>query len=565
MDIKLSWFRGCRFDGNIYVQCHGDVSDARIKYSLLKGGELLREKSAFQDGMVVFENLELSDYDVLAKAVMPSGKVFDVGSVSINIPESARTASFMELISNDSMVEEVLDQFGKTGEGGFIKGARHEIVSLKGGLELDSGFRNNLQVMFVSEGYDKLLGEKKEVVPVYFKIKELLGFKPVFDRAAVLGKTGVGRGLDRFTNLYRVETDVEDNLLLQLAKELEKLEYVEYCSLSRDLSLLEPPPLQLGQAENSKTSLPAENAKTPDFSSMQGYLDEPLGMNVRNAWNSESHPGYYATVRHLDFGIYRNHEDLSGQRITVVNSRPETEDCNHGTASTGCIVAGKADGRGVAGVAHDCRFYFYDTGDTAQIVADFNPGDIVSFDIQLGALTGHLVPFVHNKTIWDYVGHCVKGGAVVVFAAGNGGLNLKLNPLIFRNYGNNGALMVGACGSASELRHSFSNFNLYGALNSWGDNVTTTGYGELQDYEGNDRDYTQYYDGTSSATPLVAGALACIQSYVKSHHNVYLNCQEMLALVSASGYQKSAERREGIGARPNVAAAIATVNRLLGD
>ncbi|WP_345994340.1 S8/S53 family peptidase [Sodalis praecaptivus] len=66
----------------------------------------------------------------------------------------------------------------------------------------------------------------------------------------------------------------------------------------------------------------------------------------------------------------------------MVHSRSETEDCNHGTASTGCIAAAKKD-FGVTGIAYGSDYYFYDTGDLDLIVRDAIPGDIVSLDIQL--------------------------------------------------------------------------------------------------------------------------------------------------------------------------------------
>jgi hypothetical protein len=47
--------------------------------------------------------------------------------------------------------------------------------------------------------------------------------------------------------------------------------------------------------------------------------------------------------------------------------------------------------------------------------------------------------------------------------------------------------------------------------------VTTTGYGDLQSGRNEDRWYTGSFAGTSSATPIVAGALACVQGVHSAH------------------------------------------------
>lgn len=104
-------------------------------------------------------------------------------------------------------------------------------------------------------------------------------------------------------------------------------------------------------------------------------------------------------------------------------------------------------------------------------------------------------------------------------------------------------------------------------LNAWGDSVATLGYGELQDKKGDDRDYTNSYGGTSSATPLVAGALSLIQSYAMRQHHVYLNADQMHLLVMATGYQDATLPLTDVlpmGRRPNVEAALALLDRLLG-
>jgi hypothetical protein len=50
----------------------------------------------------------------------------------------------------------------------------------------------------------------------------------------------------------------------------------------------------------------------------------------------------------------------------------------------------------------------------------------------------------------------------------------------------------------------------------WGEEVTTCGYGNLQGGPDENLWYTDTFNGTSSASPIVVGALACIQGALKA-------------------------------------------------
>ena len=49
-------------------------------------------------------------------------------------------------------------------------------------------------------------------------------------------------------------------------------------------------------------------------------------------------------------------------------------------------------------------------------------------------------------------------------------------------------------------------------VQGWGWNVATTGYGDLQGGASQDDWYTARFSGTSSASPMVAAAAACLQA-----------------------------------------------------
>ncbi|EPL9849460.1 S8 family serine peptidase [Klebsiella aerogenes] len=326
-------------------------------------------------------------------------------------------------------------------------------------------------------------------------------------------------------------------------KKIRDIEGIVYCSLVPVTDTLLPP--ELSTMVKSKKKL-ERVYNTPDFSELQGYLDEPHGMNVRNAW-SNGYSGELVAIRHLDFGIYKNHEEFQDGNITVVNSRDETDDCNHGTASAGCIAAGNND-FGVTGIAYSSSFYFYDIEDKDKILEQVNPGDIVSLNVEFSSKDVY-IPAIGIKSWWDTIHNIIEKGAIVIMAAGNSGVDLS-DTSICPDFGDSGAILVGACTSSTGRRLSFSNYGHYSSLiNSWGENVTTTGYSSLQDLPGHDRDYTNTFNGTSSATPLCSGALALLQCYAKKQ-GVILTAESMKQLLNESDYTESVE--DLIGKRPNI-------------
>jgi len=369
----------------------------------------------------------------------------------------------------------------------------------------------------------------------------------------------------------KIKAHIPTEKLADIAARINELDYVAYCVVAPDTKDMAPPPLPPPasspyQAERHvEEDTPFDVANditsdiTPDFGYRQGYLDPGLGMNVRAAWE-RGVTGTAATVRHLDFGIYRNHEDLQGD-VTVVSSRRESSDCNHGTASAGCIV-GTANNSGITGVAHGCRFYFYEFDDIDLIAKDAGPGDIVGLDIHFGR-PGTYAPAIVFYNWWRAIRTMTNKGAIVVMAAGNGGNFIGRGSNRFPDHGDSGGILAGACSSFDGKRLNFSNHGHRASLfNAWGNGVATTGYGDMQRHAGNNRNYTGFYGGTSSATPLCVGALALIQSYAIEKHGVFLNAREMTDLVTRTGYGEGLG--EGIGYRPNVDKAIEHLANQLG-
>jgi hypothetical protein len=114
-------------------------------------------------------------------------------------------------------------------------------------------------------------------------------------------------------------------------------------------------------------------------------------------------------------------------------------------------------------------------------------------------------------------------GLIVVAAAGNGGLDLD-SPTYqsWADLGHSGAIIVGA--GSSDANHNRLEFSTYGQrvdLQGWGENVATTCCGDLLDLDGTALQmYTGSFNGTSSASPIVASAVVALSQVAKDQGTV---------------------------------------------
>ncbi|MBI4810156.1 MAG: T9SS type A sorting domain-containing protein, partial [Ignavibacteriales bacterium] len=170
----------------------------------------------------------------------------------------------------------------------------------------------------------------------------------------------------------------------------------------------------------------------------------------------------------------------------------------------------------------------------------------------------------------------ICNGFHVVEAAANGYRNLDSSiyntghaPFILQN--NSGAIIVGA-GAAppsrfgsdtARSRLSFSNYGSRVSLQGWGEKVTTTGTlpfcSTLYTAEGKDYYYDSCFCGTSSASPVVAAAVALVQSRFETVYGKDITPLTMRAILRNTGTaQKSGQFpiSQNIGPLPNMRAAI---------
>src|SRR5678816_1026223 len=177
-------------------------------------------------------------------------------------------------------------------------------------------------------------------------------------------------------------------------------------------------------------------------------------------------------------------------------------------------------------------------------------GDILVLEVQTdgpAAGTTDYVPIEwESQATYDAIRNAAAAGTIVVEAAGNGSQNLDA-PIFnsghspFRADHDSLAIIVGAGavtagGLADRSRLDFSSFGSTVDLQGWGEQVVTTGYGGLYSADGANSFYTSTFNGTSSATPIVAGACAVLQSHHKvTNVGAVLTPYEMREILRATG------------------------------
>jgi subtilisin family serine protease len=343
---------------------------------------------------------------------------------------------------------------------------------------------------------------------------------------------------------------------------------------------------------------------TPDFSANQGYLGpSPAGVDARWAWTQPGGRGEGVSIVDIEGGWRFTHEDLTrsvdglvgGTAIDDIGWR------NHGTAVLS-EIAGDQNAMGVTGIAPGARVAAIShtpQGSSSAILAAarrLQPGDIMLLEMhrpgprfafqerpsdQRGYIAVEWWPDDYDAVVF-----AVRKGVIVVSAAGNGAENLDdplysvrpnsagqffppnwINPFD-RTRRDSGSIVVGAGAPATGSfgndrgRLDFSNFGALVDAQGWGRDVVACGYGDLQNGQ-EDRLYTSTFSGTSSASPIVVGALACVQGIRRAAGRPPLTPAQVRALLRATGAPQQngifGPATQRIGNRPNIKDMVASM------
>ena len=391
---------------------------------------------------------------------------------------------------------------------------------------------------------------------------------------------------------YRVEAP--DERLEELAARLREQDVVEAAYVKPPAEL----PIALDQVSeifnDMVPSLEEAPQVTPDFTARQVYLDPaPAGIDARYAWTQS---GTGAGVRIIDIeGAWRfTHEDLGQNQGGVVGGTQSTDLRwrNHGTAVVG-VFGGDRNTFGCTGICPDANVraisIFGGLGSAGAIrqAADMlNPGDIILIELHragprsTGTGQKGFIAIEWWPDDFDAIRYATSRGVIVVEAAGNGAENLDdpiynapapgfpsnwTNPFNRANR-DSGAIVVGAGApppgthgrdhGPDRSRLGFSNYGSLIDAQGWGREVTTCGYGDLQGGSNEDFWYTDQFSGTSSASPIVVGALGCLQSILRTRGINPVSPPRARNLLRSTGspQQDAPERprNQRIGNRPNI-------------
>jgi hypothetical protein len=438
--------------------------------------------------------------------------------------------------------------------------------------------------------------------------------KPLFDNSAdhirPSGRAAFAAPLaDALANMpdlskyYRVEAP--DTQLDALAEQLRTLDVVE-------AAYVKPPtfPATASVAPSAYTMpelaseapinemLPAAGdapPTTPDFTPRQGYRSAaPDGIDAVFAATQPGGRG--AGVRIIDIeGAWRfTHEDLMQNQGGVVGGTPSADIGwrNHGTAVMG-EIGGDVNGAGITGICPDANtraISIFPNGSAWAIrqAADLlTPGDVILIELHrpgpqaTGAGQVGFIAVEWWPDDFDAIRYATGRGMLVVEAAGNGAVNLDdpvydtagmgfpatwTNPFR-RGARDSGAILVGAGApppgthgrnlyGPDRSRLDFSNYGTAVDAQGWGREVTTTGYGDFQGGPNEDFWYTDEFSGTSSASPIIVGALGCAQGNRRALGSALLTPATARQLLRTTGSpQQDAPGRpatQRIGNRPDL-------------
>jgi len=266
---------------------------------------------------------------------------------------------------------------------------------------------------------------------------------------------------------------------------------------------------------------------------------EGIDIGVCDAWNVATGKGI--TVAVVDHGIQLDHPDLSANISplsfdTVTGTSPSRVRGNHGTACAGIIGAIHNNTLGVAGVAPEATLMSVSDNLTLGPGAQQNLASGIAWAAQNGADVisnswGH--DLLESPLIDDAIDEALTTGrngkgCVVLFAAGNS------NGAVIYPARSNPAVVAVAAMSPCGQRKSPNSCDpepfwgsCFGSaidIAAPGVLIPTTDRTGLAGYDSGD--YTLKFNGTSSATPHVAGVAALILEV-----NPALNQEEVVTII----------------------------------
>ena len=315
---------------------------------------------------------------------------------------------------------------------------------------------------------------------------------------------------------------------------------------------------------------------TPGFEAGQYYLQPaPTGLDAYYAWGFPGGKGDNIKVVDIEGNWIQTHEDLHGGTDNFHIAGSVISDpgwWNHGTAVLGEIAA-DSNNFGMTGIAFNVALGTVSIGSMSTASAlvtamnNTSPGDIIlielhapgpHFNFQERSDQRGYVAMEYWQENFDAIYNATAAGRIVVEAGGNGAENYddqSIYGLLFDpDYRFSGAILVGAS-SSSHVPASFTNYGQRVDVHGFGTwDVYTLAYGDL--YGSSDNDYyTASFSGTSSASPIIVGACACIEGVHKAIHGYTIDHAELRQLLTTYGTPQAPDAKH-IGPLPDLHGAV---------
>jgi hypothetical protein len=397
----------------------------------------------------------------------------------------------------------------------------------------------------------------------------------------------------------RTQADLNLHFHVEVASDTSRAQVEALMNALNGLDIVEAvegePVLALPQYTGDPLSAPST---TPNFTSLQQYRRHgPGGIDANFAATVPGGRGHNVRVIDLEWAWQDTHEDLTSIRGKLIpNGTPSgntQSNRDHGTATMGVLV-GDDNSFGVTGLvpAADAAMVNIQNLEKVNAIPDAIviaanntvPGDVILFEVQVGGpncdlncQNGAWAPVEWRQAEYDAIKAAADAGRIIVVPAGNGQQDLdggeylgRFNRLVR----DSGSIFVGAGASDQCTSHGnepararlwFSNFGSRLDVHGWGQCVVTTGYGDLLGGPNEDRWYTQSYSGTSSASPIVAGAAASLSSIAQQRGLDPLTSRQARYLLpqGASPQTTAGATYQGrIGPLPNLRNAIPALTLL---
>jgi thermitase len=293
-------------------------------------------------------------------------------------------------------------------------------------------------------------------------------------------------------------------------------------------------------------------AAVDPLAGLEWALDNTLDADIdaAEAWTISRGAGVNVAV--VDSGVDLAHPDLASQLLPGydwVGDDSVPQDGNgHGTHVAGTIAAAE-NGLGVVGVAPEASVIpLRVLGDNgagwgSDVAAAFDWAGDRGVRIVNASLGADGITTLERLAIREHP------GTLYVVAAGNDGDNVDVTPHYPCAYTEANVLCVGATDAGDDLA-SFSNYGTTAVdLFAPGVDIASTypvGFGTFLD------DGYTLMDGTSMATPHVAGAAAL----VAAHHPEFTASQIKAALMQGADLQPALAGKGQVAGRLNAAAAL---------